>query len=152
MQNRLTDPAKGNSMKTMVSVAAMAIALCSNLPAQIVSVPASAIPAGSALPIYGWLRLPVYPVGLPRVGSERVWGYPGFSGVFGLPIAGFSADSLKSAFVITTPPPKPVSEPAQQVAPPPPVKVKSVTSEYYWPSPDQITGSGVASEPRSSCR
>ena len=127
-------------MKTLVLVVALAMALSSSLPAQVVSAPASTQPAGSAQPIYRWVSFPAY--------QEA---YQGFYGVFGLPIV-FSAGSFGATFVITGPSPKAPSEATEQVAPRPPEKVKSVTCEYYWPSPNQITGSTVASEPRSSCR
>ena len=139
-------------IQKVVLVAAIAIVLSSNLPAQTISVPSSALLAGSAQPVYGWVSLPVYQVSQPGIGTGSVWGYPGFYGVFGLPVAAFSTSSFGVTLVITAPSPKTVSEPTQQVAPPPPSKVKSVTCEYYWPDSNQITGSAVPSEPRSNCR
>ena len=140
------------AIKTVTLAAAIAVALSSNLLAQVISAPLSALPEGSTQAIYGWVNLPVYQVSLPGIGIRTVWGYPGFYGVFGLPLAGFSASSFGATVVITVPPPKTVHEPTQQVAPPPASKVKSVTCEYYWPDSNEATGSPVALEPRSSCR
>jgi hypothetical protein len=139
-------------IKTAVLVAAIAITLSSNLPAQVVSVAASALPAGSAQPIYGWVRFPGYEVERPGIGSGPAWGYSGFYGVFGLRITGFSASFFGPIVVIAAPSAKTLSEPTQQAPPPSPSKVKSVTCEYHWPSTNQTTGSAVESEPRSNCR
>lgn len=73
-------------IQTVVLIAAIAIVLSSNLPAQIISVPSSALPAGSAQPVYGWVSLPVYQVSQPGIGTGSVWGYPGFYGVLAFPL------------------------------------------------------------------
>ena len=136
-------------MRTLLCAALIAIAFSSILPAEIFAVYGSALPPGLGQPIFGWVRLPAYEVSRPGIGGA-VWGYPGFYGIFGLPLASFAANT--ATLVVTAPPPKTVSGPAQPAAPPPPSKVKSVICDYYWPTRDQITGSGVPPEPRSSCR
>ena len=118
-----------------IGILVMSSLFCLPAMSQVEMVRVAVVVPGSSQPTSTTMWLPVYRIpSRPenREAAALVWGYPGFFGTFGIPIAPQTQPSV----VLLGPVPQTVSVPP----PPPPAPAKPVMREYHWKHSNQSTG------------